>query len=73
MLLELGGTDLEAEDAEMVRRLRDGEARPTLRRALRRLLGGGEVDAFEGRLDELAAQPWYPRLDEWDGRPFEWW
>ncbi len=73
VLLELGGTNLEAEDAEMVRRLRDGEARPTLRGALRRLLGGAEVDAFEGRLDELAAQPWYPRLDEWDGRPFEWW
>jgi hypothetical protein len=73
VLLDLGGSDLEPDDAELVRRLRDGESRTALRAALRRLLSASEVDAFEGRLEELADQPWYPRLDDWDGRPFEWW
>ncbi len=73
VLLGLGGDDLDAADAELVRRLRDGDARPALREALGKLLSAAEVDAFEGRLEELAEHPWYPRLDEWDGRPFEWW
>ena len=73
VLLDLGGSDLEPGDAELVRRLRDGESRTALRAALRRLLSASEVEAFEGRLEELADQPWYPRLDDWDGRPFEWW
>jgi hypothetical protein len=73
VLLDLGGSDLDPDDAELVRRLRDGDSRPALRAALRRLLSASEVDAFEGRLEELADHPWYPRLDDWDGRPFEWW
>ena len=73
VLLELGGSDLDPDDAELVRRLRDGGTRAALRTALRRLLSQPEVTAFEGRLEELAAHPWYPRLDDWDGRPFEWW
>jgi hypothetical protein len=73
VLLELGGSDLDPDDVELVRRLRDGDARAGLRAALLRLLSPAEVDAFEGRLEELAAHPWYPRLDDWDGRPFEWW
>ncbi len=73
VLLDLGGSDLDPDDAELVRKLRDGESRTALRTALRRLLSAAEVEAFEGRLEELAAHPWYPRLDDWDGRPFEWW
>jgi hypothetical protein len=73
VLLDLGGSDLEGADVELVRRLRDGGSRDALRAALRRLLTGAEVDAFEARLEELADHPWYPRLDDWDGRPFEWW
>ena len=72
-LLELGGSDLSPEDADLVGRLRRGRLRATLLAALRRLLSAAEVAAFEGRLDELADDPWYPRLDGWDGRPFEWW
>ena len=73
VLLDLGGSDLDAVDAELVRRLRDGSSREALRAALRKLLSAAEVEAFEGRLEELATHPWYPRLDDWDGRPFEWW
>ena len=73
VLLHLGGDDLSAEDAELVRGLRDGAVRDALRAALRRLLTAAEVDALEARVEELAEHPWYPRLDEWDGRPFEWW
>jgi hypothetical protein len=73
VLLDLGGSDLDPDDAELVRQLRDGDSRAALRAALRRLLSAPEVDAFEGRLQELADHPWYPRLDDWDGRPFEWW
>jgi len=35
--------------------------------------GKAEVDAFGHRVAELAADPTYPLLDDWDGRPFEWW
>jgi uncharacterized repeat protein (TIGR03843 family) len=73
VLLDLGGSDLDPEDAELVRRLSGGSSREALRGALLKLLTTAEVDAFEGRLEELAAHPWYPRLDDWDGRPFEWW
>jgi hypothetical protein len=73
VLLDLGGVDLAEDDAALVRRLSGGPGRGPLRRALRRLLSAAEVAAFEGRLDELAAAPWYPELDDWDGRPFEWW
>jgi hypothetical protein len=72
-LLQLGGSDLAPEDAGLVRRLRRGRTRAALRTALGRLLSAAEVAAFDGRLDELADDPWYPRLDGWDGRPFEWW
>ena len=73
VLLDLGGSDLDPDDAELVRRLRGGDAHDALRTALQRLLSADEVEAFEGRLEELADHPWYPRLDDWDGRPFEWW
>jgi hypothetical protein len=73
VLLDLGGSDLDPDDAELVRQLRDGGSRTALRAALRRLLSAAEVEAFEGRLEELSDHPWYPRLDDWDGRPFEWW
>lgn len=73
VLLELGGADLRPDETGMVRRLRGSSIRTALRSSLRRLLSRGEVEAFEARLDELADHPWYPRLDDWDGRPFEWW
>jgi hypothetical protein len=73
VLLELGGGDLAASDLELVRRLRDGQPRAGLRAALGELLSQAEVRAFEARLEELAEHPWYPVLDDWDGRPFEWW
>jgi len=73
VLLELGGSDLDPDDALLVRRLRDSSARAALREGLRKLLSAAEVEAFDGRLQELADHPWYPRLDDWDGRPFEWW
>jgi hypothetical protein len=72
-LLELGGSDLADGDAALVRRLRTGTSLPALRAALGRLLTAEEVAAFDGRLEELADDPWYPRLDGWGGRPFEWW
>lgn len=73
VLLDLGGSDLAAGDRDLVRRLRDGPARASLRAALGELLSEAEVRAFEARLEELADHPWYPVLDDWDGRPFEWW
>ncbi len=73
VLIALGGGTLGPDEEGRVRRLRDGAVRGALRASLRRLLSRVEVDAFEGRLDELAEHPWYPRLDDWDGRPFEWW
>ena len=44
-----------------------------LRERLRRLLSVAEVEAFGHRVAELAGDPTYPVLDDWDGRPFEWW
>jgi hypothetical protein len=73
VLLDLGGSDLDPADVELVRGLREGGSRAALRAALGPLLSTREIDAFEGRLEELADHPWYPRLDDWDGRPFEWW
>lgn len=73
VLIELGGTPLPTADAERVAQLAAGSARGALIRDLRGLLSAGEVAAFEERLDALAASPVFPRLDPWDGRPFEWW
>lgn len=73
VLLELGGSDLDPDDADLVRRLCAPEAAGSLRRALLGLLSAAEVHALERRVRQLAADPWYPRLDDWDGRPFEWW
>lgn len=73
VLIELGGSPLPPADAERVGRLAAGAARGTLIRSLRELLSAGEVRAFEDRLDALAANPVFPHLDPWDGRPFEWW
>lgn len=73
-LISLGGSPLPARLAKRVRDLAGDEARMTaLRVRLRRLLSGAEVDAFGHRVAELAEDPTYPELDDWDGRPFEWW
>jgi hypothetical protein len=52
---------------------RDEERMTALRTRLRRLLNEAEVIAFGHRVVELAEDPTYPILDDWDGRPFEWW
>jgi hypothetical protein len=73
-LIALGGSEV---PAKLTRRLRDlaaDDARMTaLRTRLRRLLSEAEVEAFGHRVAELAADPTYPVLDAWEGRPFEWW
>lgn len=73
-LIDLGGTRLPAATAAAVRSLAsDADRMAALRTRLARLLGPEEVAAFGHRVEELAADPVYPRLDDWDGRPFEWW
>jgi hypothetical protein len=73
-LIALGGSPL---PAKLARRLRDLAADNTrmdaLRTRLTRLLSASEVDAFGHRVAELAEDPTFPVLDDWDGRPFEWW
>lgn len=74
VLLELGGSSLPDGTASRLAALAgDGARRRALLERLERLLAPAETSAFAGRLDELAADPWYPVLDAWDGRPFEWW
>ena len=73
-LISLGGSPLPARLAKRVRDLAGDEARMiALRLRLRRLLSEAEVDALSHRVAELAEDPTYPELDDWDGRPFEWW
>jgi hypothetical protein len=73
-LIELGGQPLPDNVAARVRSLASDPARRNLVRAtLGRLLERDEVTAFEERLEALASRPMYPRLDPWEGRPFEWW
>jgi hypothetical protein len=74
VLIELGGTALpDATAARVVALAGDGQRRDALCSRLSRLLSPAEVEAFGHRLSELAADPVYPVLDPWDGRPFEWW
>ncbi len=73
VLLQLGGSPLPEEAAAAVGSLQeDAVRRGRLRKQLLRLLADDEVEAFLGRLAELAGAPVYPVLDPWDGRPFEW-
>lgn len=73
-LIALGGTDVPEDTAERLGMLaRNARRRSALRRRLSRLLSSDEVAAFMHRLRELADDPVYPELDDWDGRPFEWW
>jgi hypothetical protein len=74
VLVGLGGALLSEDSAGAVRALQaDGARRSSLLEHLGMLLSAAEVRAFAGRLEELAADPVYPELDPWDGRPFEWW
>ena len=74
VLIELGGTRLPQAVAARIRTLAgDTFRRGRLTRHLSRLLHREEVAAFDDRLTAMAANPVYPRLDPWDGRPFEWW
>ena len=73
-LITLGGSAVPSRLAKRVQDLAADEIRMTgLRTRLRRLLSEAEVVAFAHRVTELAADPTYPVLDDWDGRPFEWW
>jgi hypothetical protein len=73
-LLSLGGSPLPPRLAERVQDLaRDDVRMSALRTRLGRLLNEAEVTAFASRVAELAEDPTYPVLDDWDGRPFEWW
>lgn len=73
VLIDLGGTPLPSGVAARVGALAEDSSLAALRSRLGRLLGAPEVDAFAARVRELAADPVYPLLDPWDGRPFEWW
>jgi hypothetical protein len=74
VLIDLGGTPLPASTAAAVAGVAGDPSRlAALRSRLARILSAPEVDAFAARLTELAADPTYPVLDPWDGRPFEWW
>jgi hypothetical protein len=73
-LIALGGSALPARLARRVQSLAADETRmAALLTRLGRLLGTAEVEAFGHRVRELADDPTYPVLDDWDGRPFEWW
>ena len=73
-LLSLGGSPLPTRLVKRVQDLARDETRMTaLLTRLRRLLSEAEVTAFGHRIAELADDPTYPVLDDWDGRPFEWW
>ena len=73
-LIELGGSRLPRRTRRRLHALAaDAEAMTALRTRLLRLLSVREVDAFVCRVEELDADPTYPVLDDWDGRPFEWW
>jgi hypothetical protein len=73
-LIALGGSELPPRLAKRLQDLAADATRMTaLRTRLRRLLNEAEVEAFGHRVAELAADPTYPRLDDWEGRPFEWW
>lgn len=74
VLIQLGGDPFPPPVAARVQSLAaDTERRVRLAVELARLLEADEVTAFSERLDALAANPVYPHLDPWDGRPFEWW
>ncbi|MGA8522227.1 MAG: hypothetical protein WB807_04160 [Candidatus Dormiibacterota bacterium] len=73
-LLSLGGSPLPPRLAKRVQDLARDEVRMSaLRTRLGRLLSEAEVTAFGHRVAELAEDPTFPVLDDWDGRPFEWW
>jgi len=73
-LISLGGERLPKVTAARVQALAgDPERLAALRERLARLLSVVEIDAFGHRVEELAADPTYPLLDDWEGRPFEWW
>jgi len=72
-LISLGGSSLPAPFVKRLRAFaRDSLGLSALRTRLARLLSDAEVDAFAHRVHELADDPTYPVLDDWDGRPFEW-
>lgn len=74
VLIQLGGEGLPTPVAERVQALAaDAARRSRLDTELARLLDTDEVAAFGDRLEALAANPVYPPLDPWDGRPFELW
>ena len=74
VLIGLGGGVLPARPVRRLRSLAgDPERRAALDNRLGALLTTIETEATAARIDELAADPVLPVLDDWDGRPFEWW
>ncbi len=72
-LLELGGSEVDAEDLAALRSMLDHRERMScLRRNLKPLLRSSEIEAFERRARRLLKEGVYPRLHDWYGRPFEW-
>ena len=73
-LISLGGSRLPDRARQRLHELASDERRVhELDVRLLRLLSQREVAAFSARVSELDADPTYPLLDDWDGRPFEWW
>jgi hypothetical protein len=73
-LIALGGAMIPESFSAHLRAFADDPERLAATRGrLARVLAQREVDAFIERVNSLAANPVYPVLDEWEGRPFEWW
>lgn len=73
-LLALGGDKIPESFATRLRSFANDPASvAAVRGRLARVISQREVDAFMERVNDLAANPTYPLLDDWDGRPFEWW
>ena len=73
VLIDLGGEPVPDAVATRLAALADDTAaRRALRDALGLLIADEEADATDARIAELAAEPRFPVLDDWDGRPFEW-
>ena len=73
VLIDLGGEPLpQAVAGRLAEFAGNAAARSDLRTALEYLIAADQAAATDARISELAAEPWYPVLDDWDGRPFEW-
>ncbi|MBV8301242.1 MAG: hypothetical protein JOY68_04910 [Candidatus Dormibacteraeota bacterium] len=72
-LLSLGGSAVPKRSRNRLHHLADATVLTELCGKLQPLLSPRELAAFAARAREFDADPVYPVLDDWDGRPFEWW